>query len=213
MCILCILFFGCAYFLFAGGRSVDIYYVINNSGENIRVTVKFKDSLRANSGGVDYYKNGTLVAILRHTYGIPYDIEKYELPFYTGWTDNIIGNRPFYNRLEAIYLNPVAVASEWDENGNPKASERIRIPDFEIYHLFLEMFIIYDMADNIVFTLDDLDESSFRDDYVISTPGDREPRWLIYGLFITREMVEAGRAKYAGLVLPDLRLNIYVPPQ
>jgi hypothetical protein len=61
------------------------------------------------------------------------------------------------------------------------------IPNIVIFRNVVEDFFVYDMNGNIILTMDDVE------DYLGIGP---MPEWI----FITQEVVETGRRKYAGIV-------------
>jgi hypothetical protein len=89
----------------------------------------------------------------------------------------------------------------------------IRLPGKELFDYIVDEFIVYDIFGNIIMTLDDITEDSFREelfDMFIDVYDDEfindfqyeffninETRYQIfYGIFITQDIINVGRIKY-----------------
>jgi len=181
-----ILFLCCLSSLFPSGQRIDKYYVVNKSDENIKVTVLYNEVMKQ-TGVIDYYENGHYLGKIRITGGYARDLINYELPYFSGWINN--RSNVFWNYISPIELYP-GVRRE-------NINDYIRVPDYEIFQLLLEQFIIRDMENNIIMTLDDISEDSFRivkNHYAPPLENSREED--IFGLIITREILEEGRERY-----------------
>jgi len=97
---------------------------------------------------------------------------------------------------------PVLMGIQWPSvRVNDKYFDDRVLSAAAIISMVLDVFVIYDANDNVIMTLDDLDENSFRGNYrrVVMT--------------LTEEMVHEGREKYAGTAIngrTDVR-NLFVP--
>jgi hypothetical protein len=70
----------------------------------------------------------------------------------------------------------------------------ILITALEKFQRIIKTFVVYDSAENIILTIDDIDENAF------ITHGDmtNEYNFIDHIIKITPEIVEVGRRKYAG---------------
>ncbi|MDR2942258.1 MAG: hypothetical protein LBV17_06685 [Treponema sp.] len=177
--------------LFPSGSQTK-YYIENKSGEDIKLTGIYKDIVKR-EWGFPYYEDNIQVGVIRvsaNTYDINMVIPA-------------ISNKS-YHYYSIMAVDPVIILEHEDGSrafkqqvpfmqqiGEAKNIEYVHPPGHIVFHSFLEIFTIYDMDDNVIMTLDDIDENSFEH----SKMGDGNFSSTIY---MTQERVEAGRKKHAG---------------
>ena len=122
-----------------------------------------------------------------------------------GWTD-VSGNwhevtkRPFLMQgpnphigsFDLFNSDPERNGGMWsDENGKPLYN--LTRSAKKMLDMVVSELILHDLEENVVLTLDDIEEEDF--EYT-----DQQQR-LSPCVMVTREMVQAGRRKYAGIVM------------
>ena len=188
----------------------DFYFIINNSNEDLIVTVKYK-SVNVNRdilGGnyIDYYDNGNIVDRLyvdaRFRSG-EYFLQNNILPNINKTIDGRfhLNHIPFFRRIIAdqLYvLNREEILKYFGEENIQQFPQNIffeyrKIKGHEIINMFIEEFNISDLLGNIIIRLNDINDYIFEENIVAGNVANYS--YSIYGIFITDKMLKEKREK------------------
>jgi hypothetical protein len=209
---------------FAVPQQERSYKLINLSNENIIIKFKTKDFLKnisyyeffnddVNIGRIDSHSNYKLYNEIDNQI-IPFKNSYVNGEFSWKYIDLIVIKRVLYFEYEKDQDGNI-IFQTINEQAYPRR-KNVRFCELtgkEIFDIFVEEFIIYDMFGNIIMTIDDITEEIFSTNYVedyieiftedfyntpfykyIGNNNDRE--FKPYGIFVTTEQINGGRTKY-----------------
>jgi hypothetical protein len=208
----------------------DFYYIVNNSDEDLLITVKYKNVIKGWDilGGyhIDYYENGIIVDriyIPANFQNGDYFLQNHFLPFNNRYIDGVFywKYKYFFRRLttETIYtLNRDEFINTFGEENKDQFPPNIlfnyrKLSGNDVIKEFIEDIVITDVYGNIIIKLNDFDQNIFEENIVAlhieeytndfynlpryENIGNEEDYTTMYGIFITNEIIQEGRNKYA----------------
>lgn len=166
------------------------YYIINMSNESILINYKIQDFLLTQNYFDHFENNGQMTRIVPNFYDI--EIIPYKD---TSICENNLTHIFRIIRLETSYIRDRFGRVEFllMNQFSPHLDFNTRhFSGKEIFNYLLDEFVISDISGNIIMTLDDINENSFRwerlgDDIFINSTN------IIYGLFITSDKLDLWR--------------------
>jgi hypothetical protein len=173
-----------------GGERGDDYMIVNNSDENIIITFKINEILKQGQNRFLYENDFHYIS------GIHFDIINEIIPYRNSYFGGVRNLK--YRVLIRRYL---IIDYKYTN-----------LSGVDLFDYIVDEFIVYDMFGNIIMTLDDITEDHFREDYIdpyieeydddfLNTflfyyQNENETRTMSYGIFITQNIINAGRIKY-----------------
>lgn len=217
--------------LFSKQQEVNHYHIINRSNENIRVRFRTREIFYQGDRYiyVNYYQNDEIIGrivinyligtsrfrfgnqpsifderITHHEHSIIIPFEN--ASFSPSLIDGVLSLH--YNTLIGVNINKLLIF----DPENPDDSTAMRDRDgfiirretmsgMELFNMVFDEFVIYDMSDDVILTLSDIDKNTFSAGRVLSALGENLSEYLrslsrdgylhhwLYGIFITPEML------------------------